>query len=279
MLLEGYALVDVKGRPKRLREKIPLTYALACRLMQLVDVAFQGASNCHRRRGLCAAIALALGLSLRPGEYLNQGGTPVPLDKQVNSSSCFFNFGKGGDLPVYICDPHLYPPGESPTSFMCMSGHFKNDPEGDNGPRAVAEPPSPPGPGRFSCVAVLFEFWKDYPPLHNTYALSVNGVRVLWTDLRMLMHMLAVEQGLDPLRTVPHSLRSGALAQMELFDKDAKKAQGGWTSDCVFTYCRTAVLRATAATAAIHDYDACPIAQTVVLFNDHSEGTVYATHV
>ena len=67
MLLEGYALVDVKGRPKRLREKIPLTYALACRLMQLVDVAFQGASNCHRRRGSVCCYCSRTGSLLTSG--------------------------------------------------------------------------------------------------------------------------------------------------------------------------------------------------------------------
>ena len=43
------------------------------------------------RVAMRAAIAVAYGLSLRPGEYLAQtDGTP--LEKQMNASDCFFVF-------------------------------------------------------------------------------------------------------------------------------------------------------------------------------------------
>jgi hypothetical protein len=87
--------------------------------------------------------------------------------------------------------------------------------------------------------------------------------------------MVAKKNGLDPSRFVPHSFRSGAQAQMEFAADERKRQQGGWLSDGFRTYARKALHHAYAITDELHDPTACPLAQTVVLFGDLSEGAVY----
>ena len=77
MLLEGYARDDDVG-PLRLSQKIPVTYPVACVMRRLADASHGGAERLAMR----AAIAVAYGLSLRPGEYLTQADD-TPLEKQM----------------------------------------------------------------------------------------------------------------------------------------------------------------------------------------------------
>ena len=70
-----------------------------------------------------AAVPVAYGLSLRPGEYLTQA-EDTPLEKQMNASDCFFVFDD--EECVNICDPHLYPTGRSPSVFLCIFRKLEN---------------------------------------------------------------------------------------------------------------------------------------------------------
>ena len=84
-----------------------------------------------------AAIAVAYGLSLRPGEYLTQIDD-TPLEKQMNASDCFFVFND--DECINVCDPQLYPGGRQPSYFLCMFRKLKNSRRsGSGGPRAVGQ--------------------------------------------------------------------------------------------------------------------------------------------
>ncbi len=65
MLLEGNARDDDVD-PLRLSQKIPVTYPISCVMRRLADASHGGAERLAMR----AAIAVAYGLSLRPGEYL-----------------------------------------------------------------------------------------------------------------------------------------------------------------------------------------------------------------
>jgi FkbM family methyltransferase len=72
---------------------------------------------------LNAALALAYGRSLRPGEYSDTGKW-IPLEKQVSATNCFFVFAS--DVCVNVCDPGLYPRGEKQLSFLCSIDKLKN---------------------------------------------------------------------------------------------------------------------------------------------------------
>ena len=63
---------------------------------------------------------------------------------------------------------------------------------------------------------------------------------------------------------------------MQLASDERKRQQGGWLSiDGFRAYVRNALQHAYAVTDELHDPKACPLAQTVVLFGDHSENGIY----
>ncbi len=100
-----------------------------------------------------AAVAVAYGLSLRPGEYLTQS-EDTPLEKQMNASDCFFVFDD--EECVNGWDPQLYPPGRSPNVFVFMFRKLKNKKRsGEGGPRAVGARTGSAADG-FCCVLTLF---------------------------------------------------------------------------------------------------------------------------
>jgi hypothetical protein len=136
MLLEGYAREDDRG-PLRLAQKIPVTYPIACTMQRWADKLHTGGQRLATR----AAVAVAYGLSLRPGEYLTKPDVELSLDKQMNASDCFFVFND--DECVNVCDPQSYPVGRTPSVFLCMFRklkHYKRS--GEGGPRAVGARPA-----------------------------------------------------------------------------------------------------------------------------------------
>jgi len=218
-----------------------------------------------------AAVAVAYGLSLRPGEYLTQA-EDTPLEKQMDASDCFFVFDD--DECINVCDPHLYPVGRTPSVFLCMFRKLKNyKKSGEGGPRAVGARTAAHAEG-FCCVLTLFEYFKRYPGKRGTLALTAHGPGgVPWPDVRLVCHLTATELGLDPLRLVPHSLRVGAQAQIEMHSDERRLQQGGWnTIGGMKVYARKALGHARAIADALHDPSICPIEQTRMLFNDHSVG-------
>ena len=272
MLLAGYARDDDVS-PLRLSQKIPVTYPIACTMRKWVDKLHIGAQRIAMR----AAVAVAYGLSLRPGEYLTQA-EDTPLEKQMNASDCFFVFDD--DECINVCDPHLYPPGKTPTVFLCMFRKLKNyKRSGEGGPRAVGARTGAATEG-FCCVLTLFEYFKRYPGKRETLALTAHGsIGVPWPDLRLVCHLTATELGLDPLRLVPHSLRVGAQAQIEMHSDERRLQQGGWnTMGGMKVYARKALGHAKAIADALHDPSICPIEQTRMLFNDHSVGSAPVVH-
>lgn len=265
MLLAGYTAKDDTGIPLRLRQKIPMTYPLACIMYRLAGAMHTGA----KRLALRAAVAMAFGLSLRPGEYLVME-EETPLTHQANASDCFFVFND--DECVCVCDPHLYPVGRTPSFFLVMFNHLKNDKKGEGGPRAVGASPSST-PAHFCCVQTLFEYFRAHPGRRETLALSAHGPGVTWSEMRTLCHQTALEAGLDPTRFVPHSYRSGAQAQLEMELEERQQQQGGWkTIAGMAAYSRKALGHARSVAAALHDHTICPMAQTRMMFGTHTVG-------
>ena len=105
-----------------------------------------------------AAIGVAYGPSLRPGEYLMQADD-TPLEKQINASDCFFVFDD--DECINVCDPHLYPVGKHPSYFLCMFRKLKNSRRsGSGGPRAVGAKTDLTSEG-FCCVKTSLSTSND----------------------------------------------------------------------------------------------------------------------
>jgi len=265
MLLDGYTAKDDAGIPIRLRQKIPITYPLACTMYRLAGEMHTGA----KRLALRAALAMAYGLSLRPGEYLVMEEV-TPLTHQANASDCFFVFND--DECVCVCDPQLYPEGRTPSFFLCMFVHLKSDKKGEGGPRAVGAAHSLTPTG-FCCVLTLFEYFRAHPGRRETLALSAHGPGVTWSEMRTLCYRASLEAGLDPSRVVPHSWRSGAQAQIEMQSDERRRQQGGWkTTAGMAVYSRKALGHAREIAAALHDPTICPMEQTRMMFGVHSMG-------
>jgi hypothetical protein len=150
---------------------------------------------------------------------------------------------------------------------------------GEGGPRAVGARTGSAAEG-FCCVLTLFEYFKRYPGKRETLALTAHGSNgVPWPDLRLVCHLTATELGLDPTRLVPHSLRVGAQAQIEMHSDERRLQQGGWnTMGGMKVYARKALGHAKAIADALHDPSICPIEQTRMLFNDHSVGNATVVH-
>ena len=149
-----------------------------------------------------AAIALGYGLSLRPGEYLDDG-TVKSVDSQLNASNCFFAFGE--DVIVSVCDPHMYPKDRLPTAFFTMLNSCKNQRRGEGGPRAMSVSKEPHSEEHFGFVQVVWAYFLAHPGVRQTLALSSHGSSVQWSDLRRLCFLVATKNNLDPRRFVPHS--------------------------------------------------------------------------
>ncbi len=58
-----------------------------------------------------------------------------------------------------------------------------------------------------------------------------NRLGIPWPDLRLICHLAAIEVGVDPLRLLPHSLRAGAQAQLEMESVERRMQQGGWNTE------------------------------------------------
>ena len=267
--LEGYVVADSEGTTKRLEQKIPLTYPILVLMRKKARAIFGGA----HLMAICAALSLAYGLSLRPGEY-SDTGKRIPIAKQVCATNCFFIFA--GDVCVNVCDPHLYPPDEEPLSFLCCIDKLKNQRHGEGGPRAVSSAPNPT-PEFFCCVHELFVYFKAFPGRRGCLALAAHGVAVKQTEIRELCRLVATDLNIDLARLLPHSLRFGVLAQIELESDECKEAQGGWLSKAgMKVYASKCLARANSIRHLIHDHSLCPLSHTLMMFSDHAEGTIYA---
>ena len=104
-----------------------------------------------------------------------------------------------------------------------------------------------------------------------------NRLGVPWPDLRLVCHLAAIEVGVDLLRLLPHSLRAGAQAQLEMESVERRMQQGGWNTEAgMDVYSRKALGHARAVAALLHGPTVCPLAQTRMLFNDHALAQIVA---
>ena len=261
LLLAGYAKHDDVDIPHRLLDSIPVTYAIANVMFDLIPQVFPNpVLQCAMR----AALSLAYGLSLRPMEYLDDG-SGVDLDHQTNTTLCFFLFG---DVWVCICDSHLYPEGVLPSAFVCIYDKLKNTLRGGV-PRSVVAHPHP-SRGGFCVVQTLFAYFTRFPPSRECRALASHGPCVRWDDFRLLCHVTAVHLGLDPARLLPKSARCGVLAQIDSLPTHVKCRQGGWTSEAgMAAYLRASLSHAHVVGPSMYDIAACPLSHTVLFHTDH----------
>ena len=258
----GYLRVDQENTPKRLLIKIPVTFPVLLEVRTTVNSLFIGPLIA----AYMAAFCLGYALSLRPGEYL-EVRPQVPISHQADGSKAVFWFG---DDFYFVTEPSKYPRGKYPDGFSLLLDHTKNDQGGNGGPRSVYANPDhdPEDPDSICCVRVLFDFLSEFPPLPNSPLLSGLGLQVTSSDINKILKITAIRLGRDPSRLVPHSLRFGALGQIEETDEATQMEQGNWRSvQGMRTYTRRSVKHAKTIVRMLHSPASCPLSHTLFMYS------------
>ena len=175
-------------------------------------------------RAILAAFALGYGCSMRPGEYLQM---PKRTRRLPCSASVVHIWW--GQKWFAIHDKAAFPPGPADRVTVSLVS-TKNDPYGKGPPRGVARAPNDVP---FCCVSAIENFARHATISPADPAISRGGAALHWNYVRVVTRLVAVENGLDPKRLVPHCIRHGAPTQMGaagMVDRDIRQ-QGGWFSD------------------------------------------------
>jgi integrase len=234
MMLTGYDADDGAAVPERLRVKIPLTLAIVLAALAIIDELYPPSREPARNAGLKAALCLGLGLALRPGEYLHETLTR-PSPHEALAQKAFFTFrGPHVDphTPYPVTDPERYPRDPTRPSGLCMPHmlvlfleHTKNDRVGHGGPRVLAQ--APPN-AQFSLLDVVFECLRAFPPPRTGNVFDGIMPALTVKILRDVLKVVAIRNGLDPARVVPHGFRAGAIFQTDGASPEDQLALGRW---------------------------------------------------
>jgi hypothetical protein len=162
-----------------------------------------GSWNPGLQLGIDASIATGFSMCLRPGEYLYQSGDNG-LDHVLLGDNGAFKWDS--DPTFYCClYPSPYPVHVgTPSYFVQLPSSFRDDLWGKGGPIAVARaPPSAP----FCCASILHAFLRQFPPIPGCSLLSGSLTTLSVALVNAHCKRVAVLEGLDPSRLVPHSFR------------------------------------------------------------------------
>ena len=202
--LQASVQQDVRARPKRLKEKIPIVCVLMSLIFRDIDTTF--VSDRRARVTLSAVIAMAYGLCCRihevlyAGRRVNRQGQPL-IDHAIRSPHLSFSFRD--DRQIYPASvPSDFPPGQRPIQMTCFHDSLKNW-QGGSGTRAVAANPSGVP---FCLVQRVFDYVVAYPPPHKGHLFP----DVHATTVSTIIKRVAESQQLDSSRACPHAMRVGS---------------------------------------------------------------------
>ena len=252
-VIRGLKRAHDDANPARDRTRIPLTYPLVVGAAKTIDSIIGDARD---KLALKAALGLAYGLSMRPGEYLKLSGAAERKPQEQALASHAYLWWDGQAYPVTA--PQNFPKG--PAQFFTLRVDFlKQDQTGKGMPRAVA---APSRQCEFSCVAALENYCRAVRLQPGDALIQRQGGQLTWSLFRWLMRMVAEAHGLDPERLVVHSCRYGAVNQLVAagFDETNVMMQGGWaTPGGAKAYIMPSIMRASRTADAVHDATLVPI--------------------
>ena len=202
--LQASVRQDVRARPKRLQEKIPIVCALMTLILADIDKTF--ASTEQVRLSVSAVVAVAYGRCCRihevlyAGRRVNKHGQPL-IDHAVRAPHLAFSFKN--DRRIYPASaPSDFPPGQRPYQMTCFHDSLKNW-QGGSGTRAVAANPSGVP---FCLVQRVFDYVVAHPPPPKGHLFP--GTQV--TTISMIIKRVVESQQLDGSRACPHAMRVGS---------------------------------------------------------------------
>ena len=226
-------------------------------------------TNRDARLPILAALALAYGISLRPGEYLKVSGRNARKPEEMAQVCHAFLWW--GDKPYNVADRHLFPK-QAATRFTLMIDFVKNDPTGKGMPRAVARAPKS---SPFCCMTAIENYCRATQLRRDQPLLMLGGEHLRWNVIRQVMRIVATAHGLDENRLVAHSIRYGAPNQLDTcgLDDATKMVQVGWTTAAgMRSYVQPGFNHADKVSSALHDQRAIPLQHTLFAFNAGKSG-------
>jgi len=252
-VIRGFKRSYDDANPARDRTRVPLTYPLVVGAAKTIDNLVGDQSD---KLALKAALGLAYGLSLRPGEYLKMSGAAERKPQEQAMAYHAFLWWDGKAYPVTA--PQNFPSG--PAQYFTLRVDFlKQDQTGKGMPRAVA---APSHACEFSCVAAIEAYARAVKLRPEQPLIQRGGSQLTWSLFRWLMRMVAEAHGFDPARLVVHSCRYGAVNQLVAagFDETNVMMQGGWaTPGGAKAYTMPSITRAIRTADAVHDASLVPL--------------------
>jgi hypothetical protein len=253
-VITGYKNVDCLLHPQRTSSKIPFSAALVVKSRALTRRQY-ASWNPDLQMGIDACICVGFGLCKRPGEYLYNTGASA-LDHVILGDHAAFKYD--GDPRYYpSTHPHLYPTHLGiPAYFIQLPSSEKNDLWGKGGPSAIARAPAS---SPFCCVTTIYDFLCRFPPSPGQPLLSGSRTTLSVALINAHCKQLAVSEGLDPARLVPHSLRVGSVNQIESHGIHAQQIHGRWNSpEGLAAYTHAALGHARRVAPELHNADLLP---------------------
>ena len=244
-MISGWNNEDRFRLPERLKSKIPLSASILLHLLSLLDNVF---NDTTLGRLLSAAFCLGYAAAFRPCEYLSTPSGAAGRHTLVGSL-CFFQWA-GNPCFFPVTNPGAFPPG-IPSYFVALLDSSKHDPLGHGGPRAIARaPPS----SSFCCLSRIYAYLRFFPPAPSAPLLSGANLPLAPPTLAKVLRVVAVQNGLDPLRLLPHSLRVGSVCQLEGLPVESLLRHTGHASpQGLYAYCRSSLQHATTVAPLLHD--------------------------
>jgi hypothetical protein len=253
-VISGFANDDHARCPQRVQCKIPFSADLVVKSRALTLRQY-GVYSADLKLGLDAAISLGFGLCLRPGEYLYSPGDSATAHVFIGDYGAF----KWDSDPRFfvVTQPEKYPLDLGvPDFFVQLPSTLKNDQWGKGGPSAVARAPST---SPFCCVTTLFAFLRRYPPTPGRPLLSGSNTLLSVALVNSHCKALAISEGLDPARLLPHSLRVGSVNQLESHGIHAQQIHGRWNTVAgVSAYTHAALAHARRVSPELHNTTLLP---------------------
>ena len=188
-----------------------------------------------------AAFYIGFAFSLRPGDYL----IPIADDFHRCRGMQFAFWFSGNDQPCFLHQPWTFPPyGTKPRRMSFLPDKDKANKMGQLGMRACAANPDLTSP---CFIQYLLEFFRKFPPKDEFDALFGalppplnSSAQFLYTSVRQILSLTAVQLGVNINQLLPRGLRAGASAHIRGTNgmKDDCKQSGGWHSDAFEIYQR-----------------------------------------
>ena len=253
-----------------------MTFPLLTEALSVANGLFSGTER------LCVRAALAAGYacSLRPGEYLDEGGRHFQPDHVFRAGLCTAWFSDTND-DTYIHDypasqASSWPPNTYPDLITMMHDSRKHN-IGHAGPSVILPNPDPAHPICF--VRILTDYLRVAYLRPTQPLFSVRDTCLPVATARRPVAAVAVKHNINPSRLSMQAFRYGVNCQLpETTPEFVRRNQGGWrTTRSALHYWIRLLDHGQQVVNAVYDATAIPTPVLESLFSQDSATQQYPT--